>query len=76
MPRRSFFRNDFPRVTYVVLGALIGTNALFNPVSQPVWVALNVLVIVGSFGLALANAVALVLRRRRRKHTVAETPDQ
>jgi hypothetical protein len=50
MPKRTFFRNDFPRVTYVVLGVLIGTNALFNTVSQPVWVTLNVLVIVGSFG--------------------------
>jgi predicted signal transduction protein with EAL and GGDEF domain len=76
MPKRSFFGNDFPRVTHVVLGALIGTNALFNSFSQPVWVALNVLVIVPSFGLALANAVGLVLRRHRRKHTVSQTPDQ
>jgi predicted signal transduction protein with EAL and GGDEF domain len=76
MPKRTFLRNDFPRVTYVVLGALIGTNALFNPVSQPVWVTLNVLVIVVSYGLAIANAVGLVLRRRRRTHTVDESPGQ
>lgn len=76
MPERRFFRNDFPRVTYVVLGTFIGTNALFNSVSQPIWVALNVLVIVVSFGLAIANAVGLVLRRRHRKHTSSQTPDQ
>ncbi len=76
MPKRSFFRNDFPRVTHVILGTLIGTNALFNNFSHPVWVTVNVLIIVVSFGLAIANAVGLVLRRRRRKHPVAETPDQ
>jgi predicted signal transduction protein with EAL and GGDEF domain len=74
MPKRAFLRNDFPRVTYVVLGALIGTSALFNPVSQPVWVTLNVLVIVVSYGLAITNAVGLVLRRRRRTRTVDESP--
>lgn len=76
MSKRSAFRGDFPRVTYVVLGALIGTNALFNQVSQPAWVALNALVIVVSFGLAIANFVGLILWRRRREHTVAETPNQ
>ena len=76
MPERRWFRNDFPRVTYVVLGILIGTNALFNSVSQPLWMALNVLVIAVSFGLAIANAVGLVLRRRHRKHTSSHSPNQ
>ncbi|CAA9252590.1 MAG: hypothetical protein AVDCRST_MAG83-2223 [uncultured Arthrobacter sp.] len=76
MSKRSFFRNDFPRVTHVILGTLIGTNALFNNFSHPVWVTVNVLIIVGSFGIAIANAVGLFLRRRRRTHRDAETPDQ
>ncbi|WP_152916095.1 hypothetical protein [Arthrobacter sp. RIT-PI-e] len=76
MSMRSFFGKDFPRLWYVVFGALLGTNALFNRFSEPMWVALNVLLIVFSFGVAIANAVGLVLRRRRRKHAVSETPDQ
>jgi hypothetical protein len=76
MPRRKFFRNDFPRVTYVIIGTLIGTNALFNNFTNPVWVTVNALIVVVSFGLALANAIGLFLLRRRRKQTRAEAPDQ
>lgn len=76
MPMRTVFRNDFPRLSYAVLGALIGTSALFNPVSHPAWEALNVFVIVGSLGLAFANTVGLIVRRRRRKRPLAEVSDQ
>lgn len=69
MARSGFFKNDFPRIWYLVLGIVLGTSALFNPASQPVWVALKVTLVVLCFGFALANLIGLLLRRRRPSRT-------
>lgn len=70
MSTRTLFKNDFPRVWYVVFGTALGASALFNPASHPGWVALKVVLVVFCFGIAIANLVGLlVLRRHRsRKH--------
>ena len=66
MSPRTFFKNDFPRVWYAVLGTALGASALFNPASQPGWVAIKVVLIVFCFGFAIANVVGLLVLRRRR----------
>jgi hypothetical protein len=58
-------REYFPRLGGIFV-AVPGVAALFTDVSQPFWVIVKVLLIVATFGFAVASLVGVAVVRYRR----------
>lgn len=55
----------FPSVAGIVGGLILGNSVLFNPLSSPFWVALDIFVLVLGLGFAAANVLGLAVVKYR-----------
>lgn len=59
-------RRWFPSIAGIFAGLIPGVAALFNELSSPFWITLNIVVIVSALGFAAANLIGLAVVWYRR----------